>query len=205
MGAGCSSFTKEAKDKMKHMLDQTRKTGLEHASLICEKDGKLNLSDVCIGGRHSVEGCLIGALTCSSGKKIGTFHTHPNYERFSDKDVLSSSAFGESFFCVGHDDKVKCVDPSKNKEILRPYKEYRDLVSQYRKTLRGGIKNDLLVRFKRRYSISDFKDPRYFYELLDIHKKKSRVRRELVSAFRREEISKNNAFCTIFFGRKGEG
>lgn len=160
----CEQFSRETKDEMYNLIEMTQKTSKEHGAALCENNGKIVLSNHCVGSKCAITLKKFAKSICPKDTtKIGSFHTHPHgdYEPSQD-DILSTLDQGDKLSCIG---TGAYVDPNKekfsrsvncheikNRELKRLGKELRGTKD---KDKRGKIINSIVDIYNRHPYLDD--------------------------------------------------
>lgn len=121
-------------------MESTAKDGLEHGFTMCQTDNGITPGTKCTGNS-----CSIKLLGCPTGKKIGSFHSHPDVISFSLGDYVSSvheakeNPENKYLLCVGLLNKgIRCkalkemptdkflktiphIDSNFTRDMIKPY------------------------------------------------------------------------------------
>lgn len=96
--------------QFKHMMveavRQTKKKRVEHGFTVCDEDGKLVPSELCIGER-----CAVGLKKCQWPNTFLEMHTHPPGAglMFSMEDLRQAIAESMKYICIGNTHKQGAI------------------------------------------------------------------------------------------------
>ncbi len=136
-------------DKMKTILEQTKKDGIEHGFDLCSKDNDLVIRNICEGDK-----CHIKLVKkCEKGEILaGSYHTHPKGTLGSWSPDDMHGACEEDFSCLGYNwygkGRIKCIvrksdtNTEKCKEDIAPGGRYniQSYASRYHQLLNKYFK-----------------------------------------------------------------
>lgn len=145
---------------MKSLLDNTKRTGLEHGFDLCsnQRERILKAENFCVGDRCGVS----NIQRCKKGDiLVGGYHTHPSpfTERPSLEDLRLNLQFGIG--CIGtvKDNSIKCYV----KKGHISFKEELDVIQKMDKLIDKREKNVLTQEdFKEFMKLEDSTKKKYF-------------------------------------------
>ena len=124
------NFAKGNKDTLLKILHQSKETGKEKGIAFCQIDEELSLQGEYIGKEWSISP---SEIKCTTGKKIGEYHTHPEAEEspvaqgFSPADVLSALKEKKEMICLGFRkagrDNIECLLFNQEVKDKAPYEK----------------------------------------------------------------------------------
>jgi hypothetical protein len=134
-------LTDGLKEEMKRQLETSKQNKIEQGFDLCSIDSYLHAENICSG-----EVCKIfRKLSCSKGKYLGGFHTHPGDDSdLSIRDMISIYENKEHLSCIGgdKDNKISCYIIKKTPKEEGTLLYFLKNIYESDKILRSGMSKD---------------------------------------------------------------